>query len=396
MKNTWSKNMKTHNRILIPAFMAIAILLLTGCGGASVKDTPIPSSTPSGGGGVVLAEGRIVPRDYTSLYVGAPGKVEEVLVKEGDTVSKGAVLLRLGDRDSYQANLAAAQSDLLSAQQALDQLNRTADLAYNQALLDEAAAQKAYNAALKAWDAFDQDQYEKDLDKAKSDVATALSELEDAQKEFDKYADRDTDNNDRVRTKQALDDAQTKYDNAVIRQTEVENRFLQVKSNLEVARGRLAEATRIRKLRENGPDADQLALAESNLAAAEARVAAAQNALDHMDVVAPYDGTVARIDISAGENALPSLPVIVFADLSRWYVETTDFTEKEIPNIKVGQLVTIVPDALPTITLTGTIERIGLTFSEKAGDVVYPVRIRLDPSDAALYWGMTVEVRTSK
>jgi hypothetical protein len=58
--------------------------------------------------------------------------------------------------------------------------------------------------------------------------------------------------------------------------------------------------------------------------------------------------------------------------------------------------VTIVPDALPTITLTGTIERIGLTFSEKAGDVVYPVRIRLDPSDAALYWGMTVEVRTSK
>jgi multidrug resistance efflux pump len=386
--------MKTHHRILIPALLAVAILLLTGCGSASTKDTTIPASTPSGTGGVVLAEGRIVPRDFTNLYVGAPGKVGDVLVTEGETVSKGAVLLRLADREAYQANLAAAQAEMVSAQQALDQLKRTADLAYNQALLDEADAQKAFNAALQAWDDFNQDQYEKDLDKAKSDVATALSELKDAQTEFDKYADREKDNPDRVRTKRALDNAQTKYDDAVIRQTEIENKYIQVKSNLEVARARLAEATRIRKLRENGPDTDQLALLQANLAAAQAGLAAAQSALDNLDVVAPYDGVVARIDISAGENALPSLPVIVFADISQWYVETTDFTEKELGNIKVGQLVTIVPDALPNLALTGVIERIGLTYLEKVGDIVYPVRIRLDPSDAALRWGMTVEVRT--
>ncbi|MGB7537274.1 MAG: HlyD family efflux transporter periplasmic adaptor subunit [Anaerolineales bacterium] len=385
--------MKKHNDIRVPAFVLIALLLLTGCGSTSSADTPIPAATPSGSGSAILAEGRIVPRDFTNLYVGAPGKVEEVLVAEGETVTEGTILLRLGDREAYEANLAAAQTDVTAAQQALDQLKRTADLAYNQALLDEATAQKAYNTALKAWDDFDQDQYEKDLDKAKSDVATALSELKDAQTEFDKYADREKDNPDRVRTKRALDDAQSKYDNAVIRQTEIENKYIQVKSNLEVARGRLAEATRIRKQRENGPDADQLALAQSNLDAAQARRAAAQAALDQRNVVAPYDGVVARIDISAGENALPSLPVIVFADLKHWYVETTDFTEKEVVNIKVGQLVTVVPDALPNLTLTGTVERIGLTFMEKVGDIVYPVRIRLDPSDATLFWGMTAEVR---
>jgi multidrug resistance efflux pump len=319
--------------------------------------------------------------------------VDQVLVTEGEAVTQGTVLLRLGDRDAYQANLAGAQTDVTSAQQALDKLKRTADLAYNQALLDEADAQKAYNAALKAWDDFDQDQYEKDLDKAKSDVATALSELQDAQKEFAKYADREKDNPDRIRTKDALDAAQTKYDNAVIRQTEIENRFTQVKSNLEVARGRLEETTRIRKQRENGPDADQLALAQSNLKTAQARLNAAQAALDHLDVVAPYDGVVARIDISAGENALPSQPVVVFADLNHWYVETTDLTEKDVVNIRVGQSVTVVPDALPSLALSGTVERVGLTYIEKAGDIVYPVRIRLDPSDAALFWGMTVEVR---
>ncbi|HEY5118737.1 MAG TPA: HlyD family efflux transporter periplasmic adaptor subunit, partial [Anaerolineales bacterium] len=333
------------------------------------------------------------PRDYTNLYVAAPGKVEEVLVSEGEAAAKGAVLLRLGDREAYLANLAAAQSDVTAAQQAFDQLERTANLVYHQALLDEADARQAYNTALKAWDAFDQDQYKKDLDQAKSDVATALSELKDAQTEFDKYADREKDNPDRIRTKNALDAAQTKYDNAVIRQTEIENRFTQVNSNLEVARGRLAEATRIRQQRANGPDADQLALVQSNLTAAQARLAAAQAALDHLDVVAPYDGVVAQIDISAGENAVPSQPVIVFADLHHWYVETTDLTEKEVVNIRVGQLVTIVPDALPSTTLSGTVERIGLMYTEKAGDIVYPIRIRLDPSDAALFWGMTVEVR---
>jgi multidrug resistance efflux pump len=385
--------MKTYKFIRVPVFIVIALLVLVGCGSTPAKDTPTPTLAPSGSGAAVIAEGRIVPRDYTTLYVAAPGKVEEVLVSEGDAAAKGAVLLRMGDREAYLANLAAAQSDVTAAQQAFDQLQRTANPAYHQALLDEAAAQQAYNTALKAWDAFDQDQYEKDLDQAKSDVATALSELKDAQTEFDKYAAREKDNPDRIRTKNALDAAQTKYDNAIIRQTEIENRFTQVNSNLEVARGRLADATRFRQQRANGPDTDQLALAQSNLTAAQARLAAAQAAVDHLDVVAPYDGVVAQINISAGEDAVPSQPVIVFADLNHWFVETTDLTEKEVVNIRAGQLVTIVPDALPGTTLSGIVERIGLMYTEKAGDIVYPVRIRLDPSDAALFWGMTVEVR---
>jgi HlyD family secretion protein len=392
-ENRWSKNMKTLKFLRIPAVFSIALLVLSGCGSASSEETPTPAATPEGAGGAVIAEGRIVPRDVASLYAGPGGKVAEVLAAEGETVAKGAVLLRLGDREPYAAALAAAQTDLTAAQQALDQLERTADMAYYQALLDEAAAQKAYNAALKAWNDFNQDQYEKDLDKAASDVATALSDLEEAQTEFDKYADRDKDNPDRVRTKKALDTAREKYDNAVIKQTEIENRFTQAKANLEVARGRLEEAARIRQQREDGPDQDQLALLQLNLTAAQARLDAAQAALDGLDITAPYAGVVARIDISAGETALPGQPVIIFADLNHWYVETTDLTEMMVLNIRVGQTVAVVPDAMPNITLTGTVERIGQVYSEKTGDVVYPVRIRLEPSDAILYWGMTVEVR---
>jgi multidrug efflux pump subunit AcrA (membrane-fusion protein) len=370
-----------------------ALLLLSGCGSAPAAASPTPTPASSGPAAAVIAEGRIVPRDSANLYIRAPGIVERVPVSEGQAVTKGTVLLRMGDRDAYQAAVDSAQSAVTSAQQALDRLTRTETLAYHQALLDRAAAQTAYNAALKAWNAFDQDQYDRDLDSAKSSVATELSDLNDAQTEFDKYADRDKDNSDRVRTRNALETAQTNYDNAVIHQTEVENRFLQVKSNLEVARGRLAEAARLVQQREKGPDADQLAEAQANLTAARSNLAAAQSALEDLDVVAPYDGVVAQITVSAGEEALPGAPVIVFAALGDWYVETTDLTERDVVNIQAGQAVEVVPDALPELTLTGTVERIRLTYAEKAGDVVYPVRIQLDPTDAELYWGMTVTVR---
>jgi HlyD family secretion protein len=393
--NSMESNMKNHPLFRISFLLLSALLLLTGCGSTSGGDSATPTASPSDSEHILIVEGRIVPRDFSYLYTAA-GKVEEIPVSEGQTVAKGAVLLRLGDRDAQEANLAAAQADLKLAEEASARVQRTALPEYHQAILDEAAAQKAYNAALKIRDAFDSDQYDRDLDQAESDVVTALSELKDAQKEYDKYAERDKNNADRTRTKDALEFAQTKYDNALIRQTEIENRYHQAISNLETARGRLAEAARIRKQRESGPDEDRLAQVQANLSAAQARVAAAQAALDHLDVVAPYDGVIARIDISAGEYALPSQPVIVFADLSEWFVETTDLTETEIVDVQTGQRATIVPDALPDLELGGTIERVGLTYVEKAGDVVYPVRIRLDPAEADLFWGMTVEVRIEK
>jgi HlyD family secretion protein len=387
--------MKTIRRYFLGGILLVGLLAISGCGStnnAAAETTPIAGTGLSGSPSDVIVEGRVVPRDFTTLSVNAAGKVAEVLVAEGANVTKGTVLLRMGDKETFQASVAAAKAEVTSAQQAMDALKRTATEAYYQATLDEAAAQKIYNTALKAWDDFNEDQYDKDLDQAKSDVATALSELKDAQDEFAKYQDRDKDNADRIRTKNALKNAQTKYDNALSRQTEIENKYKLVKSNLEIAHGKLAEATRIRKLRESGPDQDQLALLQNNLDAAQANLAAAQSALERMDLVAPYDGVVARIDISAGEEVVPAQPLIVFADLHHWYVETTDLTEKKVVNLKVGQQVTVIPDAWPQVQLIGTIEQIALTYTEKAGDIVYKVRIRLDPTDTMLFWGMTTEV----
>jgi multidrug resistance efflux pump len=90
------------------------------------------------------------------------------------------------------------------------------------------------------------------------------------------------------------------------------------------------------------------------------------------------------------------VPVAVLADFSKWVVETDDLTEIEIPDVSVGQAVSVVPDALPDLKLSGTVERIKDVFEEKRGDITYTTRITLNQEDPKLRWGMTVVVTFEK
>lgn len=390
--------MKIKRIALSSLFLVAAAFILSACGSnanptQAVQTLPDVSDYSNSS---IVAEGRIVPKDSSTLFFKSGGMVDEVLVQEGDSVVKGDVLARLGDRDSFETNVAAAQAEVTAAQQALDELNRTAELAYNQAVLDEIAAEEAYYVALLAWDDFDQDQYDDDLDQAKADVADAKSELEDAQDEFNKYASLEKDNAERQRTKTDLDNAQANYDEALSAQAEIENEYRQLKADVDLAQARWDEARRARNNREDGADKDQLELTQAQLDAANSRLSAAESALDNLDLVAPYDGIVARLDISAGEDVNPGQGVAVIADTSQWYVETTDLTENEIVNIQENMDVIVVPDALPELELKGSIESIADIFVEKAGDITYRIRVKLEETDPRLKWGMTTETRFSE
>jgi multidrug resistance efflux pump len=93
-----------------------------------------------------------------------------------------------------------------------------------------------------------------------------------------------------------------------------------------------------------------------------------------------------------GQQVTPGQPVMRLADLSKLYVETDDLTEIEVVDVEVGQKVTVIADALPSVEMTGTVESIGQVFEEKRGDITYTVRIALDDPDPHLLWGMTVVV----
>ena len=103
-----------------------------------------------------------------------------------------------------------------------------------------------------------------------------------------------------------------------------------------------------------------------------------------------------KVDMSVGERVQPSQVVMVLADTSSWYVETSDLTENEVVKIDVGQSVILLPDALPDVEMSGIVESIGETYVERSGDITYVVRIKLDQPDPLLRWGMTVEAHFGK
>ena len=153
-----------------------------------------------------------------------------------------------------------------------------------------------------------------------------------------------------------------------------------------------AEAKYQYDLTANGANTDQLAVDQARLDNAKAQVTAAQDALGNFELKAPFDGVVADVSVDLGQQVGPETVAVSVIDPSQWIVETNDLTELEVVRLAQGQKVTLVPDALPDVKLTGVIQTISSAFTKQGGDIVYNVRILVDnPIDARIRWGMTVE-----
>jgi multidrug efflux pump subunit AcrA (membrane-fusion protein) len=368
-----------------------ALLALAACD-TTPEATPAPLQVELPPPNAVIAEGHIVPAD--DLYLSFPvyGEVAEILVEDGDTVKAGDVLIRLGDREQAKAALTAARAELTAAQQAYDDFVRLADFSHAQAWRTYLEAQAARAEAQAAWDALDLDDIDDRIDEAKADVNDKLDALDDAQEEFDKYADLDENNASRKKAKDELDKAEEEY-NAAVRTLESTQREKDLpRAALDEALAAEAEARRDFENTLSGPDAEQLALLEGRLEAAKAQVAAAEAALENYNLTAPFDGTVVDINVSVGQTVGPEMWAALIADFSQWYVETSDLTELKVVDVYEGQTATIVPDALPDVEITGVVDEIGQGFYIQGGDVSYKVRLRLENTDPQLRWGMTVEI----
>ncbi len=375
---------------IICLILASFTLLLAAC--SAQQPAPAPTSVPVVDSDVI-AEGRLVPADDLRIYPQVRGTVTEILVKEGQTVSKGDVLVRLGDRESAEAALAAAQLERTQAQRAYDDFIRTAGLSAANAWKEYQQAQVARAAAQKEWEKVKPTDVQDEIDKAEADVRDFQKKLEDAQEEFDKYKDLKTDNPTRRKAEDELRAAETNYNESQRKVEELQRSVDAPQAALESA---IAAETEARRKFENtmdgAADPEQKAILEARLANAKAQTAAAEKNLANYDIRAPFGGVLTDINVTVGELLGPEKFAAQMADFSAWYIETTDLNELEVVNVREGQPVEIKPDALESLTLQGVVESIGLASRIQGGDVLYTVKIKLSDSDPSLRWGMTVEV----
>lgn len=379
--------MKTKKLIFV---FVLFSLLLAACG---AKETPTPEPVETLSLDTVIAEGHILPAQDVRLSFSASGKVDEILVAEGEDVVKDQVLIRLADREQAEASLRAAELAQTQAQQAYDDFVRTGGLATAEAWQAYLDAQIVRAKAERAWEALNTDDLEDDIDDARADVEDRLEDLKDAQEEADKYKDLAEDNSKRKNAEDDLKDAQDDVNEAQRDLEEAIRKLDSVRSDLDAALATEAEAKRKYEARaDDGLDPDKKALLEASLNNANAQVDAAENLLDSYELKAPFDGRVTDINVDVGQLVGASVWAAQLADMSAFHVETSDLTELEVVKVHEGQAVEIVPDALPNLVLNGHVTRVGESFTSKAGDIVYAVEIALDDFDPALRWGMTVEV----
>jgi RND family efflux transporter MFP subunit len=137
---------------------------------------------------------------------------------------------------------------------------------------------------------------------------------------------------------------------------------------------------------------EQLDTAQANVDSAKAALDTANATLAEATLKAPFAGTIASVAISPAETVVPGQIVIVMGDLSHFQIETTDLSERDVPNVKVGQSATVSVQALNQ-QFSGKVSDISRLSSTIGGDVVYKVTIELDQQPQGLRWGMTANVQ---
>jgi RND family efflux transporter MFP subunit len=140
-----------------------------------------------------------------------------------------------------------------------------------------------------------------------------------------------------------------------------------------------------------GTSQENLDSAKADVDRAKAAVEVAKAQLAQAMLVAPFDGTIASVDISPSEYVTPGQVVVSMGDLSHFQIETTDLSEKDISFVKDGAQATVFIDALNN-KFTGKVVDIARISETVGGDVVFKVTIELDEQPAGLRWGMSTDV----
>jgi multidrug efflux pump subunit AcrA (membrane-fusion protein) len=339
----------------IPLFTFILLsLLITACSGAGTAPQATPEAIPTViADSTIIAEGRLEPVSYAEVAYNSGGNISEVTVSEGEQVKKGQTLIRLGG--ATDKTYAAAQLELITAQQEYDNLLHSSGTEGAQAVIDLKVAQEDFDRA---------ENYLKYLQESERVPQTETrSSLVQTFKGFE-Y---------RYKTKSFKGPAPEEW-------------IIDAQNDLALKKAKLDEAQRTYDRLKGGVDTDQLAVLEARLNAAKAGIAA-------LEVTAPFDGVVAKLNAKVGESVNAGAAAVTIADFSNWTVKTTDLTEIDVVELMEGAAVTVALDAIPDATFKGSIFSIGQTYAENQGDVVYEVAILLNDTHPAMRWGMTAEVK---
>ncbi len=321
----------------------------------------------------VDAAGNLASPTEITLAFPVAGRIYEIPVAEGQTMKRGDVLARL------EGNI-QAETDF-------------------QALFTDAGINKAELAVINAREALDDaiedlqyvigsDTYywEAELKQAEETLAALLADPNasaEQKAEAQKVVDRARLNRDYYHQQNI--DYLVEEEDVYVDDSDI----VLARVNLENANVALQDAETALETIKSGPSALQTPLAAQG--PEMARLERARQNVENTRLVAMSDGVVTTLYHQAGEYANPGTPVIALTDVSVLEAEV-NLDETDVVKIALGMQVVVTVDAFPGMEVSGEVIEIAPTAAVQSGVVLYPVTVRLDPTELPLRSGMTVNV----
>ncbi|MEA3398097.1 MAG: efflux RND transporter periplasmic adaptor subunit, partial [Chloroflexota bacterium] len=139
-----------------------------------------------------------------------------------------------------------------------------------------------------------------------------------------------------------------------------------------------------------GPTDEEVEAAQLKVEQADLSLKKARRRLEEATLTSPFAGTVAQLNVAEGELA-SGTAVIVVSDLTTLDVDVI-LDEHDVTLVKEGQPAQVSVIALDGPAISGEIVAIAPTAQVKAGVSLYPVTVRLTPTNQAVRAGMTADV----
>lgn len=349
------------------------------------------------------------------------GTISEVAVQVGDWVAAGDLILAL-DQNELERAVTRAEVDLATAQAELAKLQQGSDpgeIAVAQANLDAAqanlvkvqsgaspeelaAAQAKVAAAQAKLNGLYAPPSGGEVDEAKAALEKADIARQEALREYDKIKWR----NDIGMTPEAaalhkatvdFEQAQGKFNklnvgpsNASVQ--EAQSEVQRAVSDLELLKNRPSAAevadaqAKVREAEQKvaklqaGASGAELQAAEAKLSKAQLDLDEAKLKLTRTALVAPIEGAVLEVNVTAGERGTVGKAIATIAD-TRQLKLTVKVAEVDIPHITIGQNATVTIDAIRDRTFAGVVDQIDPTNKADKDVINYPVTIRLTDTE---------------
>ena len=322
------------------------------------------------------------------------GRIAELSVREGQTVERGRVIVRLA-ADELAAEARRAEGALAAAQAQLRDLlagSRTEEIREAEARAARAEAQLADLLA---------GSRQQEIEQARAALRNARATREWAERDFRRAQELF---GKELVAQQEVDRARQAYEVAAANEISARERLDLVgvgprEHEVHAARAEVRAAHERIRLLKAGPRPDAVTAARAQVTQAEAAITLARARLAEASIEAPIDGVVLRKNLETGETANPGVPIVTLLDPRdiwlRAYVPETD-----IGRVRVGQSATISVDAYPGRGFPGIISEIAseaeytprnVQTKKERVNLVFRVKVSAKNPDGALKPGMPAD-----